>query len=350
MGVNLDKINFKKLDPENMIKNIEDFGLNCKKAWDMGIDFPLPSYLVKADKFVIVGMGASGIGGEIIKDLLYSKKVLIECVHGYNLPGWVDSSTLVIVCSHSGDTLESVSCMIEAYNKKAKILAITSGGKVKSLAEKYKAPLIVYNLDSQPREAFPYLFTLLLVIFNRLGFYEVSGSNFQKSVEATILYVEKFKSTNNSTNNQAKILARRIKGFVPVIYSSGFLRHIGTRFKTQLNENAKNFAFWESFPELNHNSVEGYLFPSSNVFVLILESNSDHPEIVKRQNITAGIIKDHRLPCERIKFIPSESEISEILTHAVFSDFVSYYLAILNKQNPSSILNINHLKSELGQL
>ena len=148
----------------------------------------------------------------------------------------------------------------------------------------------------------------------------------------------------------AKSLAIQAQNYIPVIYSSGTLTNTGQRFKTQINENSKQFAFHEVLPELNHNSILGHFHPrNANIFVISLESVFDHPRVTKKQNITCEILRRDRIKFERIKFVSSQNEMAEVLSAVLFGDFVSYYLAILNGENPSDIENIDYLKNELDK-
>lgn len=347
MANNLDKINFSKNDPDNMIGLLEDFSELCRDAWHISQDFVLPSYYIKANKFVIVGMGSSGISGDIIRDLLFNEDSIIYTSHDYLLPGWVDKDTLVIICSYSGNTEESLSAFLDAIKKGAKIVAVTSGGKLESLSSKYKIPIFKFNLSCAPRNAFPYLFTLTLSIFIRLGILTISDKEFDQAIEFVEKHRDRFKKDTRVENNLAKLLARKIFDKFPVIYASGILSSVGQRFKTQINENAKSFASLELFPELNHNAVEGYSHPKDNHFIVSLESNFDSEGTIRRQNITARIVAKKRIPIERVKFVPCVSQLAEILTMVMFGNYVSYYLGYLYNEKISKNEVIDILKSEM---
>lgn len=344
--VNLDKINFKKSDPENMIQKIENSSQQYRDAWSISLKYTLPSYYIKANKVVILGMGASGIVGETIKDLIGSK-LIIETVHGYNVPKWTDKDTLVIAVSYSGDTEETLSGFFQAYEKGAKLVAITTGGKLLLLANKYKVPTFSFDLISQPREAFPYLFVLLLSVFIKLGHFQINSISFSKAVDFLEKNSDKYKSSTSTANNPAKTIAKKLAGKTPVIYGSGILRSAAIRFKTQLNENAKNFAYYETFPELNHNALEGINFPKNCFGIIALESNFEEKSIIKRQNLTAEIFRKNKITYERIKFVPSESELAEIFSVIAFCDFVSYYFALLNGVDPTPVGGIAAFKQDL---
>lgn len=347
MAMNLEKMDFSRNDPRNMISRIENFPQLCLKAWEECKSFILPSYYIKTKKFVILGMGGSGISGDIVKDLFSDLPIVIESVHNYDVPNWVDEETLVIACSYSGNTEETLAALIEAQNKKAKLAAVSTGGKLKVLCDKYNIPLFNFDFDSEPRAAFPYLFMSLLSIFVKLGHFEMSDKELNQAIEFTEKYRDEFKRDNKTNSNLAKMIAKKIYGKTPIIYSSGKLSSVGRRFKTQINENAKNFAFNETFPELNHNTIVGLNHPKNNHILIMIESNYDNPRIIKRQNITLQILQKNKIPVETIKFLPCESQLAEILTIVLFGDFVSYYLGILNNENIDQNKNIDYLKSEL---
>lgn len=349
MAVNLDNINFRKQDPEKMIEFIENFPQMCCDARTIAKNFALPSYYIKAKKFLFLGMGGSGAAGDIVCDLLFSKGVVAQSVHDYSIPGWVDGDTVVIASSYSGNTEETLAAFLEAKERGAKLICITTGGKLGILANKFNVPSIIFDMKAQPRAAFPDLFIFILSIFEKLGHLNLSDSDFEAAIDFIEKNLLKFKSSTRTAANLAKTLALKLSGQVPVIYSSGILKSVGQRVKTQFNENSKSFSFHEVLPELDHNSVLGYRHPKSNIFVVSLESAFDHARVTKRQNITCEVMRKEKAKFERVKFVPSQGEIAEILTMVLFGDFVSYYLAILNGENPSSIDNINYLKNELGR-
>ena len=347
MTINLDNINYKKQDRDGMIEFIENFPQMCLDAKAIANSFALPSYYIKAKKFLLIGMGGSGIPGDIVCDLLFSKGVVAQSVHGYSIPGWVDSDTVVIACSYSGNTEETLSAFLEAKEKGAKLVCITTGGKLKTLAEKFQVPTISFFLQAQPRAAFPYFLICIHSIFEKLGHLSLTESDFVSAMDFLEKNLLKFKSSTRTSANLAKTLAVQLQNFVPVIYSSGTLANVGQRFKTQINENSKQFAYHEILPELDHNSILGHFHPKTNIFVVSLESAFDHPRVTKRQNITNEILRRDRIKFERIKFVPNQGELAEVLSMVLFGDFVSYYLAILNGENPTDIENIDYLKKEL---
>lgn len=344
----LEKIDFKKLDPTGMIHHIEAFPKLCQDAFDEAKDFSVPSYYIKPKKIVLLGMGGSGQTLEIVKDLLYESDLVLECVHNYIIPGWVDKDTLVIASSYSGNTEEVLTGFIAAYEKGAKLLAITTGGKLEILARKYRVPVFTFGYKSVPRAAFPYLFIPLLLILRKLGHLEFKDTEIQATFDLLDDSSQKYLASVSVFQNPAKILAQKIKGRIPVIYATEKLHGVGMRLKAAMNENGKNFSFTEDMPELNHKSLEGLANPKEMVYVISLESNFEYDRNQIRENVTATVLAKYKVPVERVKFIKAVDRLTEIFLHVMFGDFVSYYLAILNNDNPGINDNVDYLKSHLG--
>lgn len=344
----LDKINFKKFDPENFCSHLDNFPILFRNAWQKAENFSLPSYYIKANKFVLLGMGGSGIAGDIIKDLV-GKNVIIESIHNYEIPKWVDKDTIVIASSYSGNTEEPLSAFFDAYDKKARLIVITSGGRLKRFATKFEAPCFSIDYASPPRAAFPYLFAYLLSIFCKLGHYKFD----EREVNYTTSYLSdlllKIKPESKYNNNLAKILAQKIYGRIPIFYGGGNLESVARRLKSDINETSKSFAGSDVYPELNHNAIEGIISPKNSVSVVSLESAFDNKRVILRQNITSEIYKNKRIPFERIKFVPCDNEVAEICSFVMFGGFLSYYLAILNQKNPSENKQIDYLKESLSK-
>jgi len=343
----LEDIDLKKVDPKSMGRHIENFPSLFEDAFKLSEMYSLPSYYIKAKKILMVGMGGSGQAGDIAKGLLFETDLIIDSIHNYSLPGWVDEDTLVIANSYSGNTEEVLSAFISAYQKGAKLIAITTGGKLKILAQKYRAPIFTFDYESEPRAAFPYLFTLLISVLAKLGYVNLTQKNVDVSSAALSQLLKKNSLSVSSFQNPAKILAQKIHGRIPVIYSSEKLAGVASRLKAAFNENSKNFAFSEEFPELNHKSLEGLLNPKNMIYVLSLESIDEFERNILRQNITSEILAKNKIPLERIKFIQAKDPLTEVLLMVLFGDLVSYYLALLNKANPGINDLVDYLKSRL---
>lgn len=343
----LDKVDVHKADPRGMIGHIEGFASLCEQAFDISERYSIPSYYLKAKKIVLLGMGGSGQAGDIIKNILDERTdLIVESVHNYILPNFVDKDTLVIACSHSGDTEETLSGFISAYEKDAKMIAITSGGKLKILAEKYRVPVMQFDYKCPPRASFPFTFIFLLSVFNKLGYIE--NIDRKNLINILTININKYQTSNSLLGNPAKILAEKIYGKIPIIYTSEKLSGAGARMKAQFNENAKNFAFNEQIPETSHKSLEGLQNPRNMTFVIMLESNFEYTMNQIQQNITSEFLAKNKIPYERIKFLQAKDPVIEMFLQVIFGDFVSYYLAMLNKENPGINDVIDRFKERLA--
>lgn len=346
---NLDNLDYKKVDPLYMIDYIEKSPELYAKAFNLAKTITIPSFYIKPKKVVLLGMGGSGQANDVLRDYLKENTdLIVESVHNYTLPNYVDSDTLVIASSCSGNTEETLTAFVSAYEKGAKLIAITTGGKLKILAEKYKAPLFLYTYTFKPRAAFPYNFAFLYSIFFKLGYVGLSVEELNHSFSLMKKNLEKFGPNVSLLVNPAKILAQKIYDKIPVVYASTKLAGLASRFKAQLNENSNNFAFFELLPELNHNSIEGFKHPKDNVQVLFLESENEEKRILSRMELTQSFLKKERIPFEVIKFPETKGYLSEVMLFVYFCDFVSYYLAILNREDPAKNDLIDSLKAKLG--
>ena len=344
----LDKIDFKKSDPLNMLKRIESFPQLISDAYRMSKTYSLPAHYIKVKKVLMIGMGGSGAGGDILQNLLAETTgLLVQSCHCYELPKFVDHETLVIASSYSGDTEETLAGFIAAHDAGAKLVAITTGGKLKILAQKFDAPLFLFDYPSPPRAAFPYLFMMLLSVFIKLGAIEITDNDLAKTTDLLESMIKKFGQENSLFSNPAKILAQKLHDNIPVIYATNRLIGVAARIKSQINENSKTFAYFEEIPELNHKSLLGSFFPKVKPIIISIESNFDNPRNVLRQNITAEMLQKGKVEIERVKFVQAKDWLSEELLMVMFGDFVSYYLAILNKVDPTNQDNVDYLKSRL---
>lgn len=342
----LDTSSLFKYDSSKMIDQIESFTRDCRNAWKQCENLVLPSFYIKPKKIVLLGMGGSGIANDMIADLLFDLPASITSIHGYDLPGFVDENTLVIANSYSGNTEEVLSGFIAAHKQEAKLIAISTGGKLETLAEKYKIPLLKFNYPSTPRMALPYNIISLLSIFNKLGHYKMAES-IDDVLEKVDRITQNYRHEITISQNEAKSLAQKLEEKIPIIYSGFKLKSAGYRFKCQINENSKSFSFSEYFPELNHNAIQGYKFPKAPIFVISLESVFDDSQTMKRQELTAELLHKYGISCERIKYSQVNNPLVELLAHIQFSNYVSYYLSVIYEIDPTINPDITVFKSKL---
>src|SRR4030043_2009045 len=254
---------YKQLDPANMLEHLHGLPGQCRTAWYKARGFELPPDYADIDKVVVLGMGGSAIGGDLVHSLLSSRSRPIILVNrDYALPGFVDEKTLVIASSYSGNTEETLSAFSQALKGKCKKLAMTTGGKLKALAEDANAPVFLIDHGSQPRAALGYSFIPLVAFLQKLGFLKEKTAEVEAMIQDLEKLLGEVKETVPVSSNPAKQLAARLQSKIAVIYSAGILSAVARRWKTQINESSKAWAFYETFPELNHNAVAGSHFPS----------------------------------------------------------------------------------------
>jgi len=333
-----------------MLQHIHNVPDMCLQAWQTAQDLALPSDYTHVDKVIILGMGGSAIGGDLVNDLVTSEAKVVITVHrDYDLPAFVDDKTLIIASSYSGMTEEVLHSFEQALLTDSKKLVITTGGKLKNLADNTGIPLYCFDYKSQPRAALPFSFMPILAFLQQLGFISDKSQDVLQMIQVLRELSSGIKETVPLANNPAKQLARKIHGHLAVIYGGGILSQVAHRWKTQLNENSKTWAFYEIIPELNHNAVVGYQFPtelSSKIAVVLLRSPSLPHRIQVRYKVTCQLLDQ-----AGIDYYSVDSEgstpLSQIMSLVLFGDYVSYYLALLNNINPSPVSAIDYLKEQL---
>ncbi len=335
-----------------MLERIHEMPGLCQQAWQMAMKFDLPQDCSEVNKVVILGMGGSAIGGDLVSSLVVSEARLpILICRDYGLPALVDAKTLVIASSYSGNTEETLSSFEQALETGSKKLVITTGGKLKTIAEERNVPVFNFDYKAQPRAALAFSFLPILCFLQRLGFLSDKSAD----VAETVLVLQGLSQRINEgmplSQNPAKQLAERLYGHLSVLYGAGMLSEVAHRWKTQFNENSKAWAFYEVFPELNHNSVVGYQFPSelaSKIVVVLLRSTYLPKRIQLRYQVTCQLLERAKVDYQ---FVDGEggSSLSQMMSLVLFGDYVSYYLAMLYKIDPSPVKAIDYLKEKLAE-
>ena len=351
--VNLDDIQvYKQLDPDNMREHLHGLPRQCRAAWRKAKYFQLPKDYANIDKVVILGMGGSVIGGDLVRSLLSSKKKPIIFVNrDYDLPAFVDDKTLVIASSYSGSTEETLSAFSQALQKKCKKLVMTTGGRLKELAEDAGVPVFLIDYVAQPRAAVGYGFMSLIAFLQKLGLIEDKKAEVEAMIQDLERLLVELEETVPTGSNRAKQLANKLHGKIAVIYGAGIVSEVAHRWKTQINENGKAWAFYETFSELNHNAVVGYQFPqelASRIYVVMLRCPSLHPRILIRYQITSELLEQSGISHQTIDS-RGKNGLSQMMGLIYLGDWVSYYLAILYEVDPTPLKAVDDLKKWLSQ-
>jgi len=343
---------YRQFDKSGMLDHLHAFPDQCQKAWERVLRFELPHLHTKISNVVILGMGGSAIGGDFVRHLALAESKAPVWVHrDYGLPAFVDGNTLVIASSYSGNTEETLSAFTESLETRSRKLAITSGGKLRQLAENEGIPVFVIDYEAPPRAAFPHSFIPLAGIFQRLGLLADKSADLQEAVDILKELSRELVETRPLSSNPAKQIASKLRGRIAVIYGAEILSEVARRWKGEFNENSKTWAFFESLPELNHNAVVGYEFPleaKERMFVLMLRSSFLSPRNLLRYDVTAKLLAKAGIAYEFAE-ARGERALAQVLSLIFLGDYASFYLSILNEVDPTSTDAINFVKQYLAQ-
>jgi glucose/mannose-6-phosphate isomerase len=230
------------------------------------------------------------------------------------------------------------------------VLALTTGGALAERGRRDGFPVVQFAYPGQAREAIGYSTLLILGVLARLGYARVEELSMEKSWAVLEGMAQELGPDVPTGANAAKQLAHRLHGRLPVIYGGGFLAEVARRWKGQLNENAKHWAFFEQLPELNHNAVLGYRFPpalAGEIEVVFLSSERSSSRLRLREEITIELLARAGVATERL-WARGETALQHMLSAIYHGDFVSYYLALLNEADPSNSADLALIKERLA--
>jgi len=347
-----DLLIYRKLDAAGMLSHLHQFPEQCRLAWEKVLKFDLPPEYSRVDKVVILGMGGSAIGGDMVRRLALAESKAPVWVHrDYGLPPFVNGDTLVIASSYSGNTEETLSAFTASLKTPAKKLAITAGGKLRQLVEKEGIPVFSIDYRAPPRAAFPHSFVPLVGIFQKLGLLGDKSADLKQALDILNKFAGELVETAPLASNPAKRLAARLWGHLVVIYGGEVLSEVARRWKNQFNENSKAWAFFELFPELNHNAVVGYDFPPEvrdRVFVVLLHSALFSPRSRLHYEATAKLLAKSKISYEVVEVV-GETALAQVISLVLFGDYVSVYLAMLNETDPTPLGAVDFVKGYLAR-
>ncbi len=345
-----------KLDKSNILASIENLANQINDTWQTANKIKFDFDPAKIKNIVWLGMGGSALGAWVGKYLFKtSLKLPFEIINNYQLPAYVNEDSLVILSSYSGNTEEVLAGTEMALAKKANIVAITAGGKLKAISQKrnLSAYIIdpVYNPSNQPRMAIGYAVTGLLAIFNKLNFIQISDNQISQVIKGLKQRNNQFKPETKD-DNLAKFLAytafKRIIFFISANHLIGSV-HV---FNNQVNENAKNLTVELVIPEMNHHFLEALSFPPQlrdDIAFFLFDSDLFQPRIRQRIKLSQKLIDRIGYPNQIIK-AESLDKLSQVFEIIQLGAYTSFYLAMLNGINPAPIPHVDFLKENLAKM
>ena len=320
--------------PEQLVEGLEiSSGVTLKK------------HNRKIQKIYVAGLGGSGIGADFVKAIIRKEsKIPLSVGKGYDIPAFVDANTLAIVSSYSGNTEETISSFKRIEKTGAKIVIISSGGKLIREAQKKNYDYVLLpDTWPSPRACLGYSIVQQLGILVQL---EIISQKHLKSINKSIKLLKK---ESNAIKLEAKRVAKKLHKKLPIIYCEDRIEPVAVRLRQQINENAKALCWHHVIPEMNHNELVGWKDENQNLAVLYLRNKDDFRRNAIRMEINQKIIKKYTKTIINI-YSKGTDIIQRMLYFVHLGDWLSWYLSDLRKQDAVEVNVIDYLKSELGKV
>lgn len=335
---------YRRLDPSNFFRRLRDLPSQFPRVEKAVAELELSNQLSSVRRVLVIGMGGSAIGGELLADVAaHEGFVPVTIWRDYDLPAWVDDSTLILVCSHSGRTKESLSGFRRAVDLKLPTVVLTGGATLAAEARRAGHAVVLFDYQGEPRSGIGYSFLGPLILLQRLCLLPAVTNQLVEMQDEVHSLIAQIGDEVPAEANEAKRLAVKMHGKLSVIYGGGFLGGVARRWKTQINENAKSWALVETLPEAYHNTVEGKLPASLSLGVhAVLLSSDNHERLSQHHAITELLAErnvDFSIVCGR-----GSSVLSQIMTNVLLGDYASCYLALLNGIDPSPVHTIDAMR------
>lgn len=322
---------------------VQNFSTQLKEAIQIGENAHITNAKGELRNVVITGLGGSGIGGTIAGEIVAAECAVPVTVNkDYFLPAFVNEQSLVIVSSYSGNTEETVQAMETALDKNAKVVCITSGGKIAELAKQNSCDLILIPAGFPPRACLAYSLTQLFYVLHAL---QLIGDGFKTSLKQAIALIEK---ENTSIKTEAAAVADFLYHKIPVIYAVDGYNGVATRFRQQVNENAKMLCWHHILPEMNHNELVGWAEKHDDCAVVILRNKSDYARTQTRIEISKEVFAKYTTHIREV-WSKGNSQLEQSLYLIHLTDWVSCFLAEKKGIDAVEVNIINHLKGELSK-
>lgn len=344
------------LDNLNQIKQIDTHGaldMAGKEALQLTVPLGVkntPDTVPHLERIVVAGMGGSALAGDMARDWL-DLPVPLQVVKDYVLPNHVGPSTLVIACSFSGNTEETIAAFDDARRRGAQVAIAAGKGKLIEIAETEQLPYIVMPYDGvTPRMFLATNLRAFLELFVAYGFVDGGVLDELAAASKNLAEVERVWGVDVPfKENVAKQLAWHCAGKTPVFYAGPRFRSAAYKWKIAINESAKNTAWCGEYSEFNHNEFMGWAsHPVEKPFAVFnIRSSFDHPRITKRFEISDRLLSGLRPAPVEIR-LEGETMLEQFLWSNILADYVSAYLGVLNGVDPAPVPLIEKLKKELA--
>jgi glucose/mannose-6-phosphate isomerase len=328
---------------ENLIAGL---AVQLREAIVIGdsVDQPLPNHSIQ--HVLLVGLGGSAFGGEIVRNYISSSaNVSFEISRSYTVPNYLSANTLVIISSYSGNTEETLAAAEICKTTGAYIVCITSGGKLAAWAKTHGYTLYLLPAGYPPRAAAGFSIVQQLFILYKAGLIE----DFLPDLEAGIRAIE---TVSESKKAELERIGQQLSDRAVVLYAGDCIDSIAVRARQQINENGKQLCWHHILPEMNHNELVGWQLPQfliAKTTVVFLRSRFEHPRVSLRFEISKKIISRYTNEIIDLWTESSENQLAELLLWVYYVDWISVYLATANGVEATPVAVIDFLKDALAQ-
>lgn len=294
-----------------------------------------------------LGLGGSAIGGDFIRDWL-GKSIPggVTVDRGFQPSSPLRKDSLAICCSYSGNTAETLGMLDQVLKSKSEnVILISSGGKLETIAKKKSLPFIKLAKLPMPRASLPMVISSVATALDKIGATKKAGDELQKAVKPCAKFIREELSIEVPTeSNAAKQIAHTVYGFVPIVIAPAGMGSVARRWKTQMNENAKQHCFFGTFPEISHNELVPWLrdIRSDSFVAIFLDDKFDDRRLEDRFNSFKRALKGS------VKTIDvkasGKTRIEAMVNHVLLADFTSVYCAFLSQVDPTPVDEIARFK------
>lgn len=324
---------------EHMRQRIQQFPIESRRAWELGQTWQIPQSIRAPRQIVVVGMGGSAVGGDFLRATT-RHAITIQSARDYS-PPVCDADTLVIASSFSGNTEETLAAIESPEAASAMKLVLTTGGRIREVADTIGAALLAYECDGPPRTAWEYGFLPILALLSRLGV----TPEFEQQAP---LALDRLAQQASAVEAAAAALAPGFTARIPFVVGGEHLAPVARRWACQLNENSKRVAFFGEIPELNHNFLLGLTDARADaIAVILLDSDLLSQRGRARLDLTELLLRSRGVSYERV-LIAGTTELDAMLQGALLGDWLSWHLAVAGGVDPSDTSALETFKTTLS--
>ncbi|NOX52877.1 MAG: hypothetical protein GXP27_00250 [Planctomycetes bacterium] len=299
-------------------------------------------------RLLVAGMGGSAMPVTLVGEGGLAA-IPVAAHMSYDLPAGVDpSDTLVIASSFSGNTEETISAYETARDQGFALIGISKGGKLQELCEADDVPHVPIPVKPdeqkmQPRSATGYGVGILVGLLDRLG---LAASGARETIETLEQHLL---NRMEEACKQGEALADQLTAATPIVYASHRYANVARIWKIKFNENAKCPAFWNVFPELNHNEMTGWLHHPGPFHLILLRDPEEDPRVRLREEITCEILKQEAGLDSTDVVMQGQNMIEKMFGTLLVGDWASYHLALRLNEDPSPVKMVETFKGMLEQ-